>query len=403
MEILFSGMSNENILYFELENNKCINLLYIYNNNINLDTLQLLDKFTFNSSYDLLYISFINLEYINVDFNEIIKLYVKLFRIFNNYPNKRIENQPIINKNIETNYKNIDNKLIIRTGIIELRACYITNNEHLRKSMSDITSNIDDHNYLNKIANNHQCWISVEHDPINYSTYIVKLMMQAGFHVDSNLDEAIEAFLFFKNGYINAIRNCDYLTFWSFLNCYSLNILNDIKKTKNINHVNYPNDKDLCDIFDNKNILFLTAFKDLIDKQIKTKNIYKLRKNYNLTNIKLTTIEAFLTTYPNKKGKNFIETYNYYIAKIDEMFLLNKYDIFTCSCGCYGILLCNYVYNKYKITSFYMGNYINVFFGIAFKKLDNTYYNEEFFFKSDLNSRYLNLENIENNLYGYTK
>ena len=80
------------------------------------------------------------------------------------------------------------------------------------------------------------------------------------------------------------------------------------------------------------------------------------------------------------------------------MFSENKYDIFTCSCGCYGLLMCNYVYTKYNITCLYIGNFINNLFGISFSPKDA---DTPFYLKSDLHKRYQLMENIENNLYGY--
>ena len=115
----------------------------------------------------------------------------------------------------------------------------------------------------------------------------------------------------------------------------------------------------------------------------------------------MVTIEAFLTTYPNKIHKNFNETFLFYCKIIDEEFLIKKFDIFTCSVGAYGILLCNYVNNKYGTTSIYIGHIINFIFGILSERnINDSSINTQYYEKSDLNERYLNIDKIENNRYG---
>lgn len=150
--------------------------------------------------------------------------------------------------------------------------------------------------------------------------------------------------------------------------------------------------------------MLITPFKDEIDKVYETGNIYKLKKNKNLENINLVTIESFLTTYPNKKHKNFIETYLYYCEKIDDEFKKTQFDIFTCSVGCYGLLLCNYVNKKYNITTLYIGHVINYIFGILtprnYTSNINDICNIENYSMSELNIKYKNIEKIENNTYG---
>ena len=96
-------------------------------------------------------------------------------------------------------------------------------------------------------------------------------------------------------------------------------------------------DNSIYKLLNNKNILFLTPYKNKIDNIYNSGRIYKLRKSINLENINLYTIEAFLTTYPNIKHKNFKETFKYYCDEIDKNFINNKFDIFLCSAGCYGI------------------------------------------------------------------
>lgn len=417
MSIIFSGIQlNSNEITFIYDNYLCINLFEIYKNitfNIEDENLLLLLKknndivnikntYIFNPAYDLLFEQFKNISYNDIDYNKIIYIHITLFKIFNGCLKiNNVKTNSYINK---INFLNINNKLIIRTGVVELRACNIINNDIFNKAIMEVANNINNESYIMNTSktNKLKCWITTFHDYNCYIKTIIGLMTNAGFYF-SGIDDCITNFNFFKTEYISAMENANYLTHWPFLNCFSLNILNNIKKNKNLELIQYPSDNDLISLFNNKSILFLTPFKELIDTQYNNQTIYKLRKKNNLTNIKLDTIEVFLTTYPNVKHSNFIETYNYYISKIDDMFTKNNYDIFTCSCGCYGIILCNYVFKKYNITSFYIGNRINSFFGIKFNnKNTNLDENYDLFLMSDLNEKYKNLENVDNNSYGFT-
>jgi hypothetical protein len=407
MEIIFTGLSLTDNIIYKYDNYNCINLYYLYNYclnvkyseyhnilNKNTEIINITDVFILNTSYDILFENFKCLEYIDLDFNKILHIYIFIFCKFNKC-NKIINNNIFINKYIP-DYLNIKHKLIIRPGIVELRACSTTDNNLILNSIYKLSQNINNEEIINNIKNKPLSnWIAITHDSDNYDIIIATLMTNAGFYFYEDKEDAFNNFLFFKNGYINALYNSDFIMHWSFVNCYALNILNEKKKIKECNYIDIACDKYLIQIFNNKNILFLTCFKKLVDIQYNSGNIYKIHNT--LTNIKLDTIETYLTTYPNKKHKNFIETYTYYTNEIDIMFSNNNYDIFTCACGCYGLLLCNYVYTKYNITSLYIGNCINTFFGISHNNKFNEYY-----IKSDLNERYTNINYIDNNSYGYT-
>jgi len=290
------------------------------------------------------------------------------------------------------------NKLIIRPGIIELRACNLTHHPIIIESLTALSNHIHDNKYVRETAKKGlDNWLSTRHDRKNYEHILSDLMTNAGFYISDDVTAAIDNFYFFKDKYTHAIVNADYIMQWPFVNCYALNILNEKKKIKKVEYINLTDTNNLVMLFNDKSILFVTPFKKLIDSQYTSGNLYKLRRSNNLTRVRLDTIEAFLTTYPNRKHNSFIETYKYYVQEIDAMFAKNKYDIFTCSCGCYGIILCEYVYRTYNVTSVYVGNAINKFFGISFTSADHNVY----YVKSDLHMRYKDMDKIENNVYGF--
>jgi hypothetical protein len=411
MAEIYSGISLTESLIYKYRNIDCINLYYIYNKYSNIDTItfetllsdqeinKIVETNYFNTSISLLFDTFINIDFVNIDFNKILHVYIALFGIFGHFNKRKDCNNSFMFIELHvTNYSNLQNKLIVRPGVVELRACSTDNYNLMVETLNTLSSNISNESYIintsKKTLNN---WLSITHNKHNYDSIISSLMTNAGFYISNTSNDSVENFLFFKKQYTDAIMNADYIMFWPFVNCYSLNILNNKKKLKDTKYIDLVALKNLVAIFDNKRILLLTPFKTLIDIQYNSKNLYKLRKTDNLSNIKLDTIEAFVTTYPNRKHNNFIETYTYYIQEIDKMFSKNTYDIFTCSCGCYGLLLCDYVHKTYNVTCVYIGNSINAFFGISFGPQEN----DEYYLKSDINVRYRLMENIENNLYGY--
>lgn len=395
--------------------NNIINLHYFYKKyeaiNINAINMDL-----FNSSPEIIkllhdYLSedrtlllhnFIMTNYIeNYNFNKIQFFYKKIYILFKN-SNKISLNPPklIIDR---TSYNfSIDNidynkKLLLRTGIVEL---YIVNaflygdKSLIKKALQNIINNYNNEQYM--YNQYRECWMTITHSLNQYETYLKLVMTNAGFYIDNNLENAFINLEFFVNKYKECIINCDYLMHYDFLNSYSFDILNEKKQFKKLNFYEY-NPYFINKILNNKSVLLLTPFKNKIDKIYNEGNITKVRNDINFNSIDLVTIESFLTTYPNKTHTCFKETFEYYCNKIDEEFTKKNFDIFTCSVGCYGILLCDYVYKKYNVTSFYAGNAINAFFGITCNQFGT---DNEFCEKSDLNDRYKNIDKIENNMYG---
>jgi hypothetical protein len=351
-------INNPNDIFFE--NN--INTYYFYMNfkNENKNILDItenefskfsnilnVDENSIIVTYDKLYDDFNLTEYNDVNYNEIIHIFVLIFRIFNS-KNKSIQGS--FNNSRYLEMYNIDlitnnePQLLLRTGIIEMHALnsFLNNDKEIIKNSIEIiiNSNNDDM-YLTK----KKCWIVTYKDIDSVVSYFKNLMTNAGFYINNDKDKSFICLEYFCNEYKNAILNCDYLFNWSFLNCFSLDLINEKKKGKKIKYFNI-NDSSIYKLLNNKNILFLTPYKNQIDNIYKSGRIYKLKISINLENINLYTIEAFLTTYPNKKHEDFIETVNYYFKSIDEIINNNQINLFTCSAGGYGLILCNYVYSK---------------------------------------------------------
>lgn len=394
-----------------LIDDSCINLNYFYEmfrdtpvSKISLGTLSdlkeirhLLNGQLSSELFNLLTENFMAIGFVqNYDFNKIIHFCCLLWLLFNG-KKKLVDDAYPYNPEHPGLNQNYEGKLLIRTGIVELRivnSFFYGDRPLFIRALQEICTHYKNEDFMyDQFTSN---WLSIEE--INYGSYIKTLMTNAGFYFDeSDSKNAIDNLTFFANGYRDAILDCDYLMYWNFLNSYSLNTLNQKKQTRPLEFFKY-NENEIYDFLNHKAILFLTPFKQKIEKLYNSGNIYRLRKNNrNLEDIDLVVLEGFLTTYPNKKHKDFIHTFRYYCDLIDHQISQKKFDVFTCSAGCYGILLCNYVHKKHNITCLYIGHIMNYIFGIGSKTDKGS---SEYYENSDLNNRYTNIEKIEDNRYG---
>jgi len=334
----------------------------------------------------------------NIDFNIIIYINKMLWQFFHDINKVKETNfSDFTNSNYISNFNLSTPKLILRPGIVELKlvnAYLYGNKELMRQALKNIIENMDDEHFIYQQYEN--CWMTIHHTAVNYEKYIKSAMTNAGLYFNYDVDEAMNTLHFFCEKYKEALIDCDYIQHWLFVNSYAFNIINESKKNDKKKLFYSKNYDDVIKLINNKNILLITPFKQQIDELYQTKDIYKI--NPKLENIEITTIEAYLTTYPNRKDNSFIETFNNYCKEIDLNIEKKPINFFMCSCGCYGLLLCNYVYKKYNITSFYMGHEINSILGVM--TIRNKTSELGFYRKSDLNTKYKNIEKIENNCYG---
>jgi hypothetical protein len=417
-EIYISFNNNENNYIYDSNNINSYYFYKLYESQdiylITADQFYIQNKIIFDKLlefnlvpiYKNLYDEFISNDYNeNINFNKIIYIFLLIFSIFNK--NKRIINKHELNQFSCNDI--MDNKLIIRPGVVELNVVneilYGDKNIML-KVIEKIKLNYNDEKFFYNVPGS-KFWIGTSHTFNDYYYHLTRLITNAGFYFNCNdsIDQIYNSLYKFSIEYRECIYNSDYIGYWPFLNCYMLDILNEKKQINKINHCCLPSGVGAINYFNNKTILFLTPFKKQIDKIYESNNIYNIYKNpeHNFKNIKLITLEAYVTTYPNNIHNNFDETMQYYKDEIDYIFINNKIDIFTCTVGCYGLELCNYVYKKYNITSVYYGNLMNSVFGVLMNRnlSHSAYINIEYCEYSDLNERYKNIDKIENNCYGY--
>lgn len=159
---------------------------------------------------------------------------------------------------------------------------------------------------------------------------------------------------------------------------------NFFSKTK----FNQP-DKEMIDKYyktiNNKNVLIISSFTELIHNQIENGNFYKIveslypnEKDYKINNVQY--LKTKYTYFNDGPDNNIFETFDNYIKDLEENYD-NNYNVVLISCGAYAMLFYKYFRERGKIPIL-MGGLIQPFFGILNNrvktidpKIMNNFYN----------------------------
>ena len=398
-----------------------INVLYIYLNNSefnndNNNNIKILSNKYKNEFQNYNKILLTSNEYMNnkintinnknIQFNSVNYICMALYLYITQHLKCKTEfNYSIVEQlNIRNKIENYNNKtLLLRYGNVELQlinAFLFCDKNMVQKALKNVILNYnsDDYMYSQKPSG----WLIFNEN--NIDGYIKLLCTNAGFYFNPNddFDKIYELFNIFIKKYIDGITHSNYLQMYDGALPFYYCIKNKLKN-EGFTQETYIifNRQTFIKYFNNKNILIISPYSKEINKCYETQQIYKLTQNENLTNIKLFTIDGYVTCYPNILHNDWNETLQYYMDKIDKIFIDNEIHIFTCSLGSYGIPICHYVYTKYNITSIYIGHIINYYFGIKtntfkFSNGDNI----ENYIDGNLEKNFKNIDKIENNRYG---
>jgi hypothetical protein len=256
-------------------------------------------------------------------------------------------------------------------------------------------------NYLyNELNENHKHEINKI-----YSFYINKLYKIAGYY-DKNIE--IKKYMRLKDTKINNnFHNYLYELLESYKNSdiIGLKFLTQIEKNNILNifiskfkiFLNFKNEKyfwifnDIFPYINNKKVLIISPFIELIKEQIENKNIDNLYFNYpeNVEYEYLYFPYKFHNTGPHR---NAFET----LKIIKEQILKINFDVALLSCGSDAGILSHFI-NDLGKDAFYIGGHLPLWFGILserYKKYDlNSLCEEMYDKKYDTISQYL-IENI---------
>lgn len=173
----------------------------------------------------------------------------------------------------------------------------------------------------------------------------------------------------YSEQYFNAFNNCDMYTVWEPWGA----VYAAITQSHDYVTTSYKKDKVWAYTFDvyhylnnpwtwslrDKRLLIVSPFEDSIKEKIeKRKEIYgvDLFPNCEFVFIKPPQTQG------DQESKEFYEELEDFYVKLQE--LKDDFDIALCSCGGYGNIVCDYIYDKMNKSAIYVGGVLQMYFGI---------------------------------------
>lgn len=150
-----------------------------------------------------------------------------------------------------------------------------------------------------------------------------------------------------------------------------------------------------------KKILIISPFVDSIKKQIQKERLSKLfRENSNwFSNCTFEFVKPPMTQAGNHNGKDWQDSFQELCSSVDKC----QFDVALVSCGGYGMLICNYMFESGK-SSIYVGGCLQLFFGILGSRWEKNeklkdIINEEFWMRPSNSEKPSNFHQVEGGCY----
>ncbi|MCA9750222.1 MAG: hypothetical protein KC414_14025, partial [Romboutsia sp.] len=218
-----------------------------------------------------------------------------------------------------------------------------------------------------------------EINAIRQNTITLQIKQNAGFYGDT------DSFNEWTERYIDCLKNSTYI----FIppsqldrNVY-LNIFNRLGIQLPMYY--YPNFLEYyIELFEKitqtNKCLILSSMTDTMKQNLHNiKNIFPDNDINPESFVFIKTYNTFLgVEYPHN---DWYETYRHIVQKIDDVFDNEDIKYVFVSCGCYGLPLCNYIFQKYNVSTMYVGGILQLCFGIKGERWDRQgnikkYYNK---------------------------
>lgn len=261
-------------------------------------------------------------------------------------------------------WANVDFKTtgVIRYGNVELRVLenFLTDKAKLRQAVSSICA-----------ANGNEKFMYQEGQASNFLAAndmefnLRHLMTNAGMYIGTNPQASWDCIEFWCNSYATAIKQLPLACFphaYPFFFNVQRSIWEEtgIKKT----YVEHPTIFDFYRFAEGRKLLVVSPLATIILRQVESSNTCNLLKSMVLPPFDVETIEAPISTFPNRPHGSWLESFRALTDQIDSSFAKHPSAAFAASCGAYGLPLCDYVARKYSVPVFYVGNILHAYFGI---------------------------------------
>jgi hypothetical protein len=189
----------------------------------------------------------------------------------------------------------------------------------------------------------------------------------SGSYFDFNAEEIInsQAYKTFLSDYRNALRGSDKLCPLIHKVYDSEEEILEFQSSLSPNSLwNWYNYKPWYNILENKKVLLVSSFADLMEKQYNCGNIHKMDTDF--PNISIITYKTPYTFFNNGPDKNFFETLDSMKKDISSI----DFDVAIIACGAYAVFLADHCHNMDKM-GVSIGSRMHSMFGIDPNQKDN--------------------------------
>lgn len=252
--------------------------------------------------------------------------------------------------------------LFARPGVVELRAlrAVLEYDGALGGITRDIAARQHDDAFM------FGPWNSNDADAADPHWAIRMLMTNAGMYGDAHTLES--ALRDWAGRYLDGLRaSHELFNWWD----YSLHnhIVRLLAEQRGLAYARlapklFPSTEEFYQQLAGRRVLFVTAYARAVDHVLATNTIARIWKSVIPPPLAVTTVQAFVSTYPNAPHSAWSESFAALAARVDMALAGGGYDLVIAACGCYGIPLLHHCLTHHGLTGIYFGNKMNMWFGI---------------------------------------
>jgi hypothetical protein len=211
--------------------------------------------------------------------------------------------------------------------------------------------------------------------------------------------------------YIETLKNCTYIGCWNHGSIPELYLIDKYCKNKavgnpyNSGHFGetiWFNKDNWYENLQNKKILIISSHSKSMKKQWLSNNLFKSHskntKNED-TGIELTFVKPPMSACGSTPHGSWLESLDVFKKEIDNNVSNFEFDLALISCGGYSAPICNYVYQKYNKSVFYIGGALQLYFSIIGDRWVKQSFINEYWTRLSEDEIPNNFKSIENGCY----
>ncbi|WP_075220660.1 hypothetical protein [Acuticoccus yangtzensis] len=134
-----------------------------------------------------------------------------------------------------------------------------------------------------------------------------------------------------------------------------------------------PGRREFYTLVNEERLLFVTPLASIVDDAYRTGDIFDIWNDVVPYRYELDTVQAHVSTYPNRPHSDWLDTFERLCADVDAAISRRRPTMFFAACGCYGLPICLHVWETHGIGATYLGNNIHMYFGVVQGATENDF------------------------------